>query len=538
MAAAKQLRRRFTPFHMLLLSINGMVGSAWLFAPLYAAQNAGPAALISWVLGGLSTILIALTFAELSTMLPVAGGTTRFAHLSHGATTGFIISWISWLSSVTMPPIEVQAVLQYLSTYFPSLTHLVNGKPILTDIGIMWATLIMLSLCILNVASFKGFLRFNFLLIFFKIFVIFSVIFTLIHASFHPGNFHQSLHPATIGHKFNNIEAILSAVASGGIAFAFTGFKHGVELAGETHNPQTAIPMAIIGSVLICLALYLGLQIAFIGTLSPTMLANGWQHLTFSGDIGPFVGIAALLGIGWLVKLLYIDSIISPLGAGLIYVTSTARIIYAMSKNHYLHTVLSRLNNQHFPIWAISFNFMIGMLLFLPLPGWQAMVSFLVSAVVISYAMGPISLLCLRQQLPSEKRPFRLPCARLLCSIAFYCCNLISYWTGWDTIWKLAIAMVIGLIIYLFAYLRGAITKEQFGLKAMNWLLPYLLGLILISYLGSQAFGGRNVIPFGWDFLVIAIFSFVILRLAVSSRLSDITNQYSLYKHEEVAPTL
>src|SRR3990172_3756571 len=98
-----QLNRRFTPIHMLLLSINGMIGSAWLFAPLYAAKIAGSAAIIAWILGGAATILIALTFAELSTLFPVAGGTTRLPQLSHGALTSFIMSWVAWLSCVTMP---------------------------------------------------------------------------------------------------------------------------------------------------------------------------------------------------------------------------------------------------------------------------------------------------------------------------------------------------------------------------------------------------------------------------------------------------
>src|SRR5579872_3338936 len=154
-----QLTRRFTPLSLLLLSINGMIGSAWLFAPLYTAKIAGSHAIIAWILGGSATILIAFTFAELSTLLPIAGGTTRFPQLSHGTLTSFIISWVAWLSCVTMPPIEVQATLQYASTYFPSLTHIVNTVPVLTSNGFFWATLLMLSLCILNVVSFKGLIR-------------------------------------------------------------------------------------------------------------------------------------------------------------------------------------------------------------------------------------------------------------------------------------------------------------------------------------------------------------------------------------------
>src|SRR4029078_6227915 len=164
---------------------------------------------------------------------------------------------------------------------------------------------------------------------------------------------------------------------------------------------------------------YLGLQVAFIGALHPSALSQGWQQVSFIGDVGPFAGLAEGLGLVWLVKLLYIDAAISPSGAGLIYVTSTARILYAMSQIGYVPRSLSYLNKQRFPIAAIFLNFAIGMLLFLPFPGWQAMVSFLVSGMVISYAIGPIALLSLRSAWPNEKRLFRLPFANIICVFAF-----------------------------------------------------------------------------------------------------------------------
>ena len=120
--------RRISPFLLFMLSMNGIIGSGWLFAPMYAAKIAGPAAIISWLIGGIAAILIALTFAELSTMLPVAGGTAHIPQLSHGAFASFLLSWIAWITSLMLAPIEVQAVLQYSSLFFPSLTHIVNGN--------------------------------------------------------------------------------------------------------------------------------------------------------------------------------------------------------------------------------------------------------------------------------------------------------------------------------------------------------------------------------------------------------------------------
>lgn len=509
-----QLSRRLSPITLFLLSLNGIIGSGWLFAPLYAAKIAGPAAIISWAIGGVAAILVAFTFAELSTMLPVAGGTAHIPQLSHGAFVSFIIGWIAWITALMLAPIEVQAVLQYAALFFPSLMHSIDGTPTLTLWGYLWATLLMISLCLVNILSYRGLIRFNFILCAFKFSVMLLTIFAIARISFHSENFSGMLTSASTADGW---KAILSAVATGGIVLAFNGFKSGVELAGETKKLAIAIPLSTVGSVVACLLLYLGLQVCFIGALEPDSLKGGWHSLTFSGDIGPFVGLAAILGLVWLVKLLYVNSVISPLGAGLIYVTATARILYAMSRIGYVPKFLSKLNKQHLPVWAIAINFLFGMLSFLPLPGWQAMVNFLISAIVITYAMGPIGLVCLRLTLPEKKRPFRLPAANLLCLLAFYCCNLFSYWTGWDTISKLAMVLVVGLALFFISYLRGKVKMGVNEWKSLTWILPYLSGLVLISYLG--AFGGQNTIPFGWDFLAIGIFSIAIFQLAIQSRL-------------------
>jgi amino acid transporter len=380
----EKLSRRLSPITLFMLSMNGIIGSGWLLAPLYTTKIAGPAAIISWVIGGLAAILIAFTFAELSTLFPVAGGTAQIPQISHGKLASFILSWIAWLSTLMMAPIEVQAVLQYASLFFPTLMHTApGGVATLTLLGYGWAGLLMLLLCIINIVSYQGLVRFNFILFFFKFSVILLTIVAIYRTSFHLQNFNGLGTAMTTPAGW---QAIFSAVATGGIMLAFNGFKSGVELAGEARNLALSIPLSIVGTVFACLLLYIGLQVVFIGALDPQTIAHGWQHLSFTGDIGPFVGLAATLGLVLLLKLLYANWIVSPLGAGLIYVTSTARILYAMSTMGFVPKFLSKLNGQRFPMWAILVNFVLGMLSFLPLPGWQAMVNFLISAMVITYA--------------------------------------------------------------------------------------------------------------------------------------------------------
>lgn len=505
--------RRISPITLLMLSINGIIGSGWLFAPMYAAKIAGPASLISWLIGGLCAILVAFTFAELSTMFPVAGGSAHIPQLSHGAFASFILSWIAWITTLMLTPIEVQAVLQYASLFFPSLMHDVSGVASLTLLGYCWAGILMLFLTLINVLSYHGLMRFNFILAAFKFAVILLTIFCIIQTNFHAANFAGLLSSTSTGTGW---QAIFSAVATGGIVLAFNGFKNGVELAGETKNPGFAIPLSVVGSVVVCLLLYIGLQVCFIGALDPASIKSGWENLSYTGDVGPFVGLAAALGLFILLKLLYANSVISPLGAGLVYMATSARIMYAMSRIGYIPKIFSKLNHQRFPVWSVVASFALGMLSFLPLPGWQAMVNFLVSAMVITYAMGPIAVMCLRYSLPDKQRPFRLPMANILCPFAFYCCTLFSYWTGWETISKLGLVLGTGFVLFVISYLRGSIQLERNDLRTAYWLVPYLGGIILFSYLGS--FGGQNIIPFGWDFLAIAGFSFAIFHMAVKTR--------------------
>ena len=520
----QKLERRFNPFHLLLLSINGMVGSAWLFAPFYAAKIAGSGALIAWLLGGAMTVLIAISFAELSVMIPVPGGSTAIPKISHGQFASFMMGWLAWLSSLTMAPIEIQAVLQYASTYFPSLV-LSSSEHGLSAFGFLWAVILMLFMCVLNIYSFRGLLRSNFFILGYKLLVMTLLVIMVPSLQFN--TFHFSELVPTMS-SLQGWHSIFKAVAAGGIAFAFTGFKHGVELAGEATHKQITLPLAIIGSIVCCLILYMALQVVFIGALPSFLGSEGWGGLHFSGDAGPFAGILLALGLMWLLKLLYVDAVVSPLGAGLIYMTSTARITYSMASNHYLPGFLMKVNSERMPIAAIFLNGLIGLSLFLPFSGWQSMSGFLVSVMVIAYGMGPLSLLAMRKQMPERQRDFHLPFAPVLCPLAFYCCVLLSYWTGWETISKLAIVSVIGMVVFLLAFFRGRLNKDYLGLRALGWFIPFIGGLTLISYFGD--FGGKHLIPFGWDFLVLAVFSGAILILAVKtalpgSRASQITER-------------
>src|SRR5512146_2032361 len=114
-----ELKRHVGVVGLLFASVGSIIGSGWLFGALNASQQAGPAAVISWALGGVMILMIALVYAELGTMFPLSGGVVRYPHLSFGSFASYTTGWITWVAVATTAPIEVEAALQSATQDYP-----------------------------------------------------------------------------------------------------------------------------------------------------------------------------------------------------------------------------------------------------------------------------------------------------------------------------------------------------------------------------------------------------------------------------------
>jgi amino acid transporter len=174
------------------------------------------------------------------------------------------------------------------------------------------------------------------------------------------------------------------------------------------------------------------------------------------------------------------------------------------------------------PIISILVAMVLGFLFLLPFPSWQSLITLITGATVLSYGLQPLSLTALRRQAPGLARPYLLPAAEIVAPIAFIIANLIIYWSGWDTDWKLMIAVLGGFVVLLLTWvLSPPERRPSLDWQAAYWIVPYLGGLTLISFIGAKDFGGRGLIGFGPDAAVVAIFSLVIYFLALRLRLAD-----------------
>ncbi len=498
-------------FGLLFAGIGSVIGSGWLFGPLYAAQVAGPAAIISWIIGGLLMTMIALTFAELGSAFPVAGGMVQYAQYSHGPLVSFMTGWMVWISSVAVAPVETMGLIHYMANYVPGLVTKVQNVTVMTKTGIFLGAIIMFLMCYLNYQGAKFFSKSNSVITAIKLIVPIMTVLVLVCMDFHATNFFAT---ASGGFSPYGWHGILAALPIGGVIYSFIGANTVLQLAGETKNPQRNIPLALIGSVIFCIILYVALQIAFIGALDMTAISHGWKALHYEGDSGPFAGILSAFGLAWFVIVLYADALISPFGTGYVYTASTARVNYALTRIGFFPKYFEKLTQKGVPSRGIILNYLIGLMLFLPFPGWQDMVSFIISCFIVSYITGPIALMGLRKSHPHQARPFKLPFPIVSSFIAFYACNLLVYWTGWHTVYRMMIAMMIGFAFFIVHCCRQ---KNNTWIKQWStswWIAPYIIGMCVISYFGT--FGqGIGKITFGADFYVIAIFTALIFFLAV-----------------------
>jgi len=543
------LRREIGFIGLLWASAGSIIGSGWLFGAQKALIAAGPAAIISWGIGALAIFLLALTHAELGAMWPVAGGTARFPHYAFGGGAGASFGWFSWLQAATVAPIEVLAMITY-GQHYSFAAHWMKtstgGTSVLTTSGIIAAVILMAIFTSINFLGIRKLAHTNSAATWWKIGVPLLAIFVLGIVNFHASNF-----TAADGFSPFGAKGVLAAVSTSGIIFALLGFEQADQLAGESARPKRDIPRAVIFSVIIGAVIYVALQVVFLGALPSSAIGHSWAHGAYTQMTGPFAQLTTLVGVGWLAAILYFDAIISPGGTGLIYTTSSSRVSYGLSRNGYFPSAYEATDRRGVPWFGLVTAFVVGCVCFLPFPSWTSLVGLITAASVLMYAGAPLAFGVFRRRLPHAERPWRAPAGSVLAPLAFVVANLLILWSGWDTVWRLGVAIAIGYVILVATRVfRLNSHSPELDLKAASWLPFYLVGMGAIVYLSDfgptshQLFGQLgptpNWFPLWWDIVAVAIFSTIIYYWAIAvalptHRIEEMIGDVVLPEEENIA---
>ncbi|WP_422934788.1 APC family permease [Sinomonas sp. P47F7] len=499
---------------MTFVSLGSIIGSGWLLGALGAAKSAGPASIISWLLAAVLLLILALIHADLGAAYPVAGGTARYPYYAFGAFAGFTAGWSGYLQAVMIAPIEVEGAITYLeSAPWASGLDMVNKDQTLTATGIGIAVVALVAFTFINLMGAKWLSDSNIAVVIWKTVVPVVTIVVIIALTFHPGNFSQG----GGGFAPNGFHGIFAALPLG-VVFALQGFEQAAQMAGEAKNPKKHVARSIILAMFIGAVIYIFLEVAFIGAIDPNNIAKGWDNPLGAGSFGPYYDLAVAAGAGWLASVLLIDAVVSPAGTGLVYLGTSARISYALGEDAALPSALTKVNKRGVPWVSILVAFVVGLIALLPFPSWQELVGLITDATAIMYAFGPVSLAALYRQHAGREHPYRVPMSRLLTPLGFVAANLIIYWSGFEAIWKLVVAIVGGGLVFLIAAVarRGHRQAKDLGLRAIAWVWPWLIGLLVIGLLGRYGKGALNVLPEWIDIALVVVFSIVMFYVAVS----------------------
>jgi amino acid transporter len=514
------LRREVGLIGAIWASETSIIGSGWLFASMGALVVAGPAAIYGWLIGGFVVIVLALVHAELGGMYPVAGGTARFPHLAYGSVAGISFGFFSWLQAVTVAPVECFAVMQYGSYYFHGLYNPTKG--VTTGSGFLWTVILMAVFTAFNFLAVKLFARVNSTITWWKVAVpILTII--ILFFKFHGGNFTAGVAggpDGSGGFMPFGIKAVFGAIPSVGIVFSYLGFEQADQLAGEIKDPQRNLPRAVIIACLLGTLIYVLCAVVMTGATPSGLLHHGFAGIAPTNPviIYPFAAVAGLAGFGWLATILHIDAFVSPFGTGLIYQTSTSRVGYGLARNRYYPQIFQWTDRNGVPWFSLIMAFVFGLVFLLPFPSWKTLVTLVTSASVLMYAGAPLSLAAFRKQVPDAPRPYRMPAAVVIAPLAFVLANMLIYWSGFETVWKLGIVLVIGYVL-IAIFMAFDPQRPPLDWKSAQWLPVYLIGMGLISWQGQYGPDNTFHIGFGYDMLIVLGWSLVIYYWAIAVRL-------------------
>ncbi|HYW92364.1 MAG TPA: APC family permease [Gammaproteobacteria bacterium] len=501
---SRHFRKELGWFTLLAMSLGTVIGSGWLLLPGVVAARAGPSSVFAWVIAGVIMLIVCLVYAELGAAWPAPGAVALYPQLSHGSFVGHIAGWAAFVSYVIIPPAEAVAVTRYAAAYVPALT---TSSQHLTVLGIGMSIGILALLALLNYVGVRYLGIFQNWVTSLKYIPIVLFIGGILFLAFRGENF------SAFG-GFAPYGASGLFLGTAGTVFAYVGFRQALDFGAEARNPGRDLPLALVGTVLIAMFTYVLISIVFVGGIHWQGLGQygvrpGQWH-TLSNLPAPLYNLLVAGGLGFIAFLIFLDGIVSPNGPNATNVGSVPRVLYTMAEHRSMPRVFMRLNPRlGTPGWGLFLCFLAEVFfLLLTTGGYAELIAAINVAFMVAYAMGPVSCGGLRIIAPRVPRPYRLPAARVLSPLAFVFASLLLFWSKWPLTGETLAVLFVGVLVYVGYGLAGRV--EMRTVRYGYWIIVYLLAMTALSYLGDRHFGGRGVIPFGWDVLAVAVVSLVI----------------------------
>lgn len=428
-----------------LIGVGGMIGAGIFVLTGVAAGVAGPALVLVFLLNGIVTTFTAMSYAELGSAFPEAGGGYLWVKEGLGGTHGFMAGWMSWFAHVAAGSLYALAFGRFASELV-TMAGLPTMGLTTYQLTLGFMTLIIIGFTTLNYLGASETGKVGNIVTITKVsilgvFVLFSFL-AMLRTDAWVTRF-------TTGFLPNGPLSIF--VAMGLTFIAFEGYEIIAQSGEEAINPKRNIPRAIFGAIAIAVTIYILVSITAIGaTVAPAGM-KAYEYLGQKKEIA-IIEVAQQVfpfGIGGVVLL--ISGLVSTMSALNATTYSSSRVSFAMGRDHNLPSLFARVHPQHHtPHWAVIFSggLMILMSWLLPIEDVAAAADIMF---LLLFLQVNLTVMTLRLKMPDLERGYRTPWFPVipLIAIAFNGVLALQLFRFSQIAWYFAIGwFVIGLLAY------------------------------------------------------------------------------------------
>jgi APA family basic amino acid/polyamine antiporter len=451
------LKRTLGPVNLIALGIGAIIG-AGLFSltGIAAADNAGPAVVLSFIVAAIGCAFAGMCYSEFSTMIPIAGSAYTYAYATMGELLAWIIGWDLVLEyavgaatvSVSWSSYTVRLFERFGIHLPPSLVHCPWDQPAgLINLPAVFAIIAVSTLLMIGISESA---RANAVIVVIKVTIVIVVI--IIGFSYiHPENYTPFIPPNTGKFGEFGISGVMRAAAV--IFFAYIGFDAVSTAAQEARKPQRDMPIGIIGSLIICTILYV---------LFSHVLTGMVPYRKFHGDAAPVETVISLFPYRWLQIAINVGIIAGYSSVMLVMLLGQSRVFYSMSRDGLLPKVFSDIHPKWQTPYRCNLIFMVFVSLFsgfLPISRLGHMTSI---GTLLAFVIVSVAVIVMRHTHPELPRPYRTPLVPLVPILAVLVCLAMMVSLDVETWYRLVIWLVIGFVIY-FGYSRYHSHLRQAG---------------------------------------------------------------------------
>jgi APA family basic amino acid/polyamine antiporter len=449
----QSLKRALGAMNLTMLGIGAIIGTGiFVLTGTVAAQNAGPAVVLSFVLAGIASVFAALCYSEFASLVPMAGSAYTYGYATLGEFVAWVIGWdlileyavgaitvaIGWSGYVI-------SFLNGLGVHIPAelsaargtLVTLADGTQVAAIFNLP-AVIIIAIVTLLLVVGIRESANFNNLIVFIKLAVVLLFIVGAAHA-IHSANWHPFIPPNSGVREHFGWSGVMTG--AGIVFFAYIGFDAVSTAAQEAKNPKRDMPIGIIGSLLVCTVLY----------ILVSGVATGVVPYTDLDVPDPIARAADRAGMGWMGEVIKLGAIAGLSSVILVMMLGQSRVFYSMARDGLLPPLVGKVHPRFRTPWITTIATGVGVAFFSAVVTVREAGSLCSIGTLLAFVIVSIGVLVLRIREPNLERSFKTPVVWAVAPLGAISAFTLMYALPWPTWERLIVWFAIGMEVY-FGY--------------------------------------------------------------------------------------